>query len=349
MEHFEREFYTNRILSGTTYYYVENVRYFLKSPTAQHKYFSDVIFKETYEKARANGSYDDKEFEDFLISKALWSNEENDRMKALEEDVDKLKVFLYENFQNKEKAGVFRKTLKEVRKVWGELVMKRGNMAHVTCKGVAFAAKYKYLIGSSLYYSDGNPYWQSLDDWEKPDNILDSVLNNVKHNDVTDEQIRELSRTDPWRSVWMVRASCGNRIWNLPAESLSSEQNRIILYSMMYDNIYEHPDKPSDEIINDDDALDGWKLLQKKKREREDSQKSVEEKMNKKIAEADEVFIMATSNEDIQRINDLNDDQAKFAKARKAQQLKQQKKVEEQDFLDSQLKISQQLLKMPKE
>ena len=65
------------------------------------------------------------------------------------------------------------------------------------------------------------------------------------------------------------------------------------MWSSLYDNIQESPDCPSNEVINDDDMLDGWMIIQKRNREQAKLQKDAENKFgNKKISNADEVFIV---------------------------------------------------------
>jgi hypothetical protein len=73
----------------------------------------------------------------------------------------------------------------------------------------------------------------------------------------------------------------------------------------MYDNIYEHPECPDEMIIADNDALDGWMIVQKQKNE---SNKK-ESQMNNSLGKAKnsgEVFIMADSNDDIESIYSMN-------------------------------------------
>lgn len=74
----------------------------------------------------------------------------------------------------------------------------------------------------------------------------------------------------------------------------------------MYDSIAESPESPSDEIILDDDMLDGWLIIQRRERELRTKQKAAEDVIsNEKIANSDEVFIVAKSEEDIQKLNHL--------------------------------------------
>ena len=77
----------------------------------------------------------------------------------------------------------------------------------------------------------------------------------------------------------------------------------------MYSKIYEHPNCPNDAIIEDDDALDGWMLLEQRENKKQKEQKGVSNMMSDKIKNSKEVFLMANNDkEQTEAIFDLNDD-----------------------------------------
>lgn len=103
----------------------------------------------------------------------------------------------------------------------------------------------------------------------------------------------------------------------------------------MYDSISESPDAPSDEIILDDDMLDGWLIIQRKERELRTKQKAAEDIIaNEKIANSDEVYIVAKSEEDIDKINELNDPQAKAIKTARKQALLSEERTKQEHLPD---------------
>jgi hypothetical protein len=75
---------------------------------------------------------------------------------------------------------------------------------------------------------------------------------------------------------------------------------------MLYDNIGESMDSPSDDVIEDDDAIDGWLIQERRKRDKE-SNKYKLDGFDDKHSNADEVYIMASSQEETDEIYDLND------------------------------------------
>jgi hypothetical protein len=112
------------------------------------------------------------------------------------------------------------------------------------------------------------------------------------------------------------------------------------MFSQMYDNVSEHPDAPDDAVLEDDDALDGWFLIQKDKRKAEKSNQN----MNTMLGidpNAQEVFIPAQTPEDIQRIHDMNSVQGKMIKAQRSAAIQKEGVLKEHQLPDRRREIIQ--------
>jgi hypothetical protein len=75
----------------------------------------------------------------------------------------------------------------------------------------------------------------------------------------------------------------------------------------MYDSAYEHPDCPDDEILNDDDAFDGWLIRERRKSEKDKGRKMVDDLVGGRHGGASEVFVLAKGKKDAARIEAAND------------------------------------------
>jgi hypothetical protein len=98
-------------------------------------------------------------------------------------------------------------------------------------------------------------------------------------------------------------------IFGLSPGDLTRQQIELISFSRMYDNVFQSMDCPPDEIVDDDLALDGWFVEQRKKREEESA-----EKRGSKIAEktgGNEIFVPVRSKNDIKKITDMNSNYGK--------------------------------------
>ena len=118
----------------------------------------------------------------------------------------------------------------------------------------------------------------------------------------------------------------------------------------MYDNIAESPESPSEDVLEDDDMLDGWLLIQRRERDRDKQEKLAETVIdNQKISAADEVFVAAKSQEDIDRVNQLNDMRASIIREQRLGQIKSSDGgVRHQDLADVKQDILQEKIAQAK-
>ena len=112
----------------------------------------------------------------------------------------------------------------------------------------------------------------------------------------------------------------------------------------MYDSISQSPDNPSDDVVNDDDMLDGWLIIQRKKREKDRAQAEVDSTLNDKTRNAGEIFLMAGSENDVNRIDSMNDMTTKMIKKERNVAIKRTgSKMDQHELPDQKLLIQNQL------
>lgn len=111
----------------------------------------------------------------------------------------------------------------------------------------------------------------------------------------------------------------------------------------MYDNIQESLDCPNKEVIEDDDMLDGWFIIQSRKREKEKADRDFEASTNNsKIKNSSEVFVMAGDKNHVEKINNMNDITVKSLKKQREKIIEKRGLVLEQELPDK--KIEMQVL-----
>jgi len=75
----------------------------------------------------------------------------------------------------------------------------------------------------------------------------------------------------------------------------------------MYDNVHESSESPHEKVIEDDDCLDGWFIAQRRKYEKDKKQREIDDMIsNPKIANSQEVFVMAGDGKEAEDIYGLN-------------------------------------------
>tara|TARA_A100001201_G_scaffold132629_1_gene119295 strand:- start:739 stop:1089 length:351 start_codon:yes stop_codon:yes gene_type:complete len=111
----------------------------------------------------------------------------------------------------------------------------------------------------------------------------------------------------------------------------------------MYDSIYESMETPSDEIIEDDYAIDGWFIAQRRKRD--DDRKS---SGGNNLPDAAEVFIPVGSNKEAARVYDMNTQEGKNILKSQSKDIKEKGNVKESELShvkqDLAMKANRQLM-----
>jgi hypothetical protein len=157
-----------------------------------------------------------------------------------------------------------------------------------------------------------------------------------------EDKVRELARTEPWRSLWVLKESDTFNMFHNADRELSINQKNLLVWSNMYDNIQESTECPPDSVINDDYMLDGWFLIQKKQRDKDKSEADFESgTSSEKIKNANEVFLPAKTKDDIQRISDMNDMKSKMVKKQRNEVIKEKESVTQQELPDERQRIQQ--------
>ena len=320
MEPYEREFYISRICAGYIKYKINpELSIYVHPLTIDQQYEANEVFRDAYNEALLSEVITGEECMEMLKDIDLWSDKEEESLERLGKDIEELKVQLYNAAFRNELKNTIRKALSKAKNKFLELASKRATYDFLTCKGYAVFCRYNWTLENATKYPDDSTY-----DWEHVD--LNSVLSFYHKEQLDDEQLRELAKTEPWRSIWSSSKKNG-AIFNRCGVELTEEQRSLIAWSSMYDNVYESMECPPDNVIEDDDVLDGWLIIQKRKREEEQKKSSADNVIgNSKINNADEVFIM-TDPQSAKDVDSLNDPVTQATKKARVKDIKRREKA----------------------
>lgn len=346
MEQWEREFFTQQIISGIILCDIKvngkDKIYSYQNPPIEHRSFAQKVYRDVYEQCKCDDIWDDNQLLQYLFLTNQWSVAEEEKLEKLVKDVPTLKIKIYELQLQSTEREMCRRALNDTREKIDELFYKKHAFDFLTCHGIASSAKYRYLIGASIFYK-GKPYWKDYSGWKKPDYLLDTIINEIGKYRLDEKKFRELARNDPWRSYWSASKSSGRGVFDKASIDLTESQKNILMYAQMYDNIAESPECPTEEIIEDDDALDGWMLLQRKKRDEESGKSDILSGIkSEKIRNAEEVFIKVDTPEDAKKVHDAMDIAGKVAYAQRMKQIKREGVVNEKDLNETKMRIMMQ-------
>jgi hypothetical protein len=341
----ELEILTNRILSGKFIFKYDNIQYYQTIPSLDIKVSGDFLYQTIYEE----NIFSDNFFSEYHIKMLLMKIEAipidyDTRYSKLEKELDNLKIELYRKFSNKTYRTKVKKSINIVKDSMNRFYAQRHSLDFLLLENYCTKIKNEYILANTIYDISNKLVFNF-------NNLEFTLFNNIiqyiaQNNTITIETIKKIALSNYWKNYW----NANKNVLTNAASEWSDEQKALINISNMYDKIYEHSECPDEEIIQDDDALDGWMLVQRKKSLQEKKIKGVDELLGSKGKNSSEVFILANNNEEIQEISELNDAESlQIYRNRINKTLTSEKIINEYEFSDVKNKIRQELKERKKD
>jgi len=315
-----------RISSGTFFVQALGEQYVVKQATPDLLYKAQHLYDDIIRHNRFKPWVTPQQYRQRLVATGILSATYEEDMKTLNKNLDDHKLNLYQNVFNTKLQKKFRKFIFDTRLRIESLMVKMTSLDHFTLEGYADLCKQEYILLNTIYREDGE---LAFDDSNTSQTTLTNVLEAVVHEALTAEDYREIARSHAWREHW--RISSTNPFPHF--SFFTHEQRQLLGYSYMYDSIYKNPEAPSDNIIADDDLLDGWLIAQQ--RENEESKKEKNTKsMFDQHGNAAEVYVVAHNEDDRNKIENLNSTESRIVKKQRQAAIKQSGKLKEGELPD---------------
>jgi hypothetical protein len=329
-----REQSLHQIITGIVPCKILDDTLYIKTPTPEHKFKAYQLYADILYESELNGVLTDKEMQDYMIVNNLWSEAEEKEITEASVKMDGMKEDMYLKYAafQSGKSKKIKKILEKFRLHIGELFKKKHTYDLYTCSGLASIYQLQYLISNNIIDDNNKPIDMSILD----DFYIKQLCKQYSYGRINDSEIRQICKIDSWRSIWN-SAKSSSSIFGVSAIELSDEQRSLVAWSRLYDNLQEAAEPPDKEVIDDDDLLDGWLIFQHKKRSTD--QQNNNSSIQNLHPGAQEVFIMAETEDDARRINSVNDLGSQMVKNQRLNTIKQLGRVEEQNMPDSRQQI----------
>lgn len=334
MEAHEREYFISRVRCG--YYRVSSGGQTFKilPPHIEDIFLAAEYYEDVYYEAAAKGIMCEAETKDWMIDNNLWSYEEEQKIELVEKEIENLQVKIYQYRLQPTLVKQGKHLLRQAEKALKDLEKKRDLYSANTCEGIAYNEQAKFLFEKSCYL-DGKPY--DFKDYSSQ-NLFYLWASQI----LSESQIRELCRKEPWRSFWSLK-EISELFKKHENRDLNVDQKNLVTWSKMFDNIYESMDCPTEEVLDDPDMLNGWLVLQRKEAEKSKQEKSADSMLSDKIAGAQEVMLMARSQEEANVINkEFNSSDARRIQKDRLRTVRQKGKATDLDFKDKRMELQNQ-------
>lgn len=339
-----------RIITGITYFWDHDRLYAIRDPSSFDKHLANAYYEKYYHKFWMDLEIPSSaEVESIIIEKNIWSPKDEEKLEKTNDTIEKIsKKIIGLQFKSKEKAAALEE-LQYHKSIQKSMLKKKNYRPIESAEYMTSLLIHKHLLFLLTFDENENRIWTNLDEFRKVDeNLLNRILSaSYFSGEINESDIRLVARSDPWRSIWSASIKSGN-LFDHPSCRLTDYQRAVVTWSIIYDNIYEHPESPGQDIINNDDLLDAWMDKQRKERESSRNKDSVSKitSKNSKISNSKEVGIIVDSIDDAQKVYDLNDPLSKTAIRNRMSKISNDKQVKEHEFADFQQELKMEINRM---
>jgi hypothetical protein len=347
MDNHLKERYVTNIISGVVVCNIKDQTYIINEASLFDKSVAEQIYADRLREAELRGVMSNDELITRLSEIGMWTKNDQAELDTLPKRMENFKVQLYQAYHKYKGREPIRKQLNNLKTKFTRLTIKRETLKRESSEGVATVAKNKYLICSNVVNIHGHRIWSTEDYWKQDSRLIEALVREYMESRLEETVIRELARTEPWRTTWGV-AKSEKSLFGIPATMLTTEQKSLVVWSRIYDSVYESTECPPETVILDDDMLDGWLILQS--REREEERKKAHGFTGKKGPSGQEVFLFADGAEDAERIQAMNDPHGKSVLRQRMQALqKAGGRLSEEKMPDAQQAMRQQAMQQMKQ
>lgn len=299
-----------RIINGYYTIYIGGSIYKVILPNLLIKHKAHTIYLKTLEDNKYDTSswITNKNINNLLKIYNIWNEDEENKLQSLLKDLDKHKINLFKNYINLTLRTSIKNTIAVVNENISALYNKKHYFDYLTLEHYAQNIKNQYLAMNMVYNIDDTKVFDYNNFEDIDSSLLEKMIIEIYKNSIDSYMIRQIARQEIWRSFWNASKK---EIFEGKIKDWTDEQRALVNFTKVLDSVREHMEAPSEEIIKDDDALDGWILCQNQKNEQEKTKKLLDQKFNLSKKNAGEVFVITQDKNERKAVNDLNDAQTK--------------------------------------
>jgi len=338
----EKSAAVEKLLSGVFFFRFHGQIYKIVSPTPEKRTLAEFLAREARQDLNYNQLITKEQLKQVLDQRGIWTSNDDKKLEAAEETIEEIQISIFKNFFNTKAKQSLKRRIAGVRKSIAEAVQKKSSTDHVTLESYTDFVRDRFAVAVSIFDLNGNQQYSAENFFDQDCALLDVAYDKWIEEYSVVPHLREISRTNPWKSYW--DADKGTGIFNVSASHLNIFQRNVILYCKMYDNARQSPECPPDDVFEDDDAFDGWATLQRKEAEKNRDQKNADKISGQRGGE----IFMVTDKDDAEKVYDLNshNERMKIKNRLKEVQDAGGQEIEEHQLSDVKMRLRKELMEM---
>jgi len=267
------------IVSGRRLLYAGNRYWAVRFPTPLEVEWATMEYERAYQQARARGVPTESMMWALIRDRGLYSEADDKRLEELGQRIAELRDRL--PYLSDAAMEIVQKQLDQLRGEERAILLSRHAFLSQTAEAKAADRRLQFLLPFCVEDPlSGQRIWSSMEDAEQEDPL---VIQRVMQGflefmaGVETPTVRYLARgASPtgvrWRMMWTAARKTGSPLFDGSIANWDINKLHLVYWSAFYDGVYEHPERPPQRIIENDELLDAWvheqtEALEKRARE----------------------------------------------------------------------------------
>ena len=301
----EIERHLHSVFTGKKIVIIDDIYLLFKHPSNDIKMEAVLIYDKSYSKAVKEGMLPVKELEKLIMERKIFTEEDQANIDSLKSKLHGQEVLLSKTTRVKARSDRIVGVIKDLKNQIREIEYKRYSKLIMSAETKAEEERSLFLCWSCTYdFHTDVLYWSKYEDIlnEHRLEIRGKILNAFLgfYNGIDNSAIRYIARSNLWRIRYVNSQKVSEPLFGVPTSQYTNDMLNLAYWSSYYQNIYDMSpeDRPSDLIIEDDDALDAYMKNYYDERNREDAARRSKRTSGGKLSAFDkEEVIVAQSHE----------------------------------------------------
>ncbi len=305
LTHDEIERHLVRIFTGIHYSYVDDFLLVFRFPINELKQRANLVYDKSMADAVEAGMLPVKELEELISLRNLITKEEVLSLKKLKGQLDAQEILLGKTTRVKANQERIKQVINRLRHEIYQIEFKKSSKLLMSAETKAEEDKSFYVCSKCVYNEDGSLFWSSYEEASKEtrlelkDRILISYLR--FYSGLPVGIVRTVARSNLWRVRYISSMKASDPLFGVPTSKYTMDQLNLAYWSNYYQNIYEMmpEDRPTDMVIEDDDALDAYMKTFYEERNQEEASRRHKGARSGKLSAFDSEEVIVTGSHEL--------------------------------------------------
>ena len=326
LSHEEVEKYLLRIFSGKELVLIEkdgkDLFIVFKYPTNEIKMRASLVYKDAYNRAIKEGLLTIEDLDKLIKERSIYTEEDEKRAEKIESQLEAQRILLAKTTKVKANQDRIKNIIEKLETELTEIRYKRYSKLGMSAENKAEEIRSSFYCWACTYlYEPDELFWKTYEEFNNETSLIfknEVLMEFMKFfSGINTTTMRYIARHNLWRIRYVTSQKTSEQLFGIPTSEYNNDMLSLVYWSNFYQNIYEMlPEhRPSDSIIEDDEALDAYMNSYYEERNREDASRRSSHTNKGKLSAFDKEEVIVT------RSNELYED-IKYDKPREAQRLK---------------------------